>query len=89
MAGETYEVVRPKKQQRSDIIHDIQALISRYFTTRTHYKDCVLIEFFSDPLREEHISGWRVDKQFYKKDIEKFFTHDIPKPELENKRRKK
>lgn len=73
MAGETYEIVRPKLQQRKDIIHDIKILISRFYTNRTYYKDCVLIEFFADPLREEFISGWRVDKRFYKKDLEKLF----------------
>ena len=76
MTGETYEVVNPKLQQRSDIIHDITALAGRYFTSLTRYKDCVLIEFFADAMHEDYVSGWRVDKAFYKKDIESIFKNN-------------
>lgn len=56
-----------------DIVHDVSALVSRYFTTRTHFTDCTVINFYSDALHENFVSAWRLDKAFYNKHIDELF----------------
>jgi hypothetical protein len=71
---ETVEQTRVKKMTVKDITHDIGALRSRFFTTRTYFTDSIRIDFHLDPLRENFVSAWRLDLDFYNKHIHKLFN---------------